>query len=907
MKRFLVLFSLTLFSISTFATHNRAGEITYRQIGPLSYEVTITTYTKANAPADRCELTLFWGDGKESILYRTKGPGPADQCDSNGELVNNNIKKNIYIGRHTYSSASIYTLYMLDPNRNEGVLNITNSVDEPFYITSTLMIGTGLGYNSSPVLLNAPTDFGCVNTPYIHNVSAFDIDGDSLSYKMVNCRGAGGRELETTYTPSYNLDKVKVDNQGTIYWDSPIFAGIYNIAVEISEHRKDPNSGKWLTIGKILRDIQIDVTACTNTPPVISALDNYCVVGGDILKFIVKANDADGDKITLTAVGGSLEVTPKATFPEIVEQDSPVEGEFVWNTDCSLARRAPYQVTFKANDFPYDQHGNRIPGLSTQEVVEIRVMAPPIENLTVVGNPNAANFDLAWDNNKCLAAIGYKIYRKEHSGNYTKVTCQGGLPDDSGYKLIDVINNVSITTYTDANNNIPLKIGVQYCYIVTSILFDKSESMASDFDCATLKKRLPVLTNVDINKTSQSSGEINVVWSKPNEIDATVYPGPYGYKLYRADGIRGDNFSVISDNFNSINDTLFFDSGMDTYNDGLNYRVDFYNKPDNTSWNNAQLIGSSKPASSPYLVVKSGDKKLQIKIEEEVAWKIDSIIYYQEIGQTLIFKRIGKQSSESVIGKTDGTYFIVDNLENGKDYCFRADVYGSYDAGGFVKPLFNRSQIGCGTPNKNTLQCPPVLSFDKSCADNIFLLHWTNPNTTCDEDISGYNLYIKRNPDDEFKFLTYLDGENNTEFDVIAAGDIKIGCFYVTGVDVLENQTIPSNIECYVPCLDFILPNVFSPNGDGYNDIYHPKWDKDAGEVPDFDFDLIDFDIEIFNRWGKIMYKTDDIKIKWDGTNQFTGQACASGVYYYVCTITKKVGENSPETISLTGYIHLFK
>jgi gliding motility-associated-like protein len=906
MKRFLLLFLLLFFSVSTFATHNRAGEITYRQIGPLSYEVTITTYTKADAPADRCELTLHWGDGTESVLYRTKGSGPADHCDSNGEMVNNNIKKNIYIGRHTYSSASIYTLYMLDPNRNAGVLNIPNSVEEPFYITSTLMIGTGLGYNSSPILLNPPTDFGCVNTPYIHNVSAFDIDGDSLSYKMVNCRGANGRELETTYTPSYNLDKVMVDNQGTIHWDTPILAGIYNIAVEISEHRKDPHSGKWITIGKILRDIQIDVTACTNAPPIINTLYDYCVVGGESLKFMVKSVDADGDKITLTAVGGSLEVTPKATFPEIIEQDSPVEGEFKWKTDCSLARRAPYQVTFKANDFPYDQHGNRIPGLSTQAVVEIRVMAPPVENLTVVENINTANFDLAWDNNKCTAAIGYKIYRKEHSGDYNKITCQGGLPEDSGYKLIGEIDDVSITNYTDNNNNVPLGIGVKYCYIVTSILFDKSESMASDYACASLKKRLPVITNVDVDTTSYSVGKINVIWSKPVEIDAS-FPGPYAYKLLRADEIFGDNFVEISDNFNSINDTTFVDTSLDTYSKGYNYKVDFYNKPDNTSWAGAELIGSSVPASSPYLVVKPGDTKLQLKIDENVAWKVDSIVYYQEVGQTFIFKRIGKQNGESIIGKTDGEYFIVDNLENGKEYCFRADVYGSFDTDGYVKPIFNRSQIACGTPNVNVLQCPPALEFDKDCSQNIFELYWTNPNLTCDEEVVGYNLYFTKEPDVDFELLTYLDGENNTSFDVIAADTIAIGCFYVTGVDALSNETIPSNVQCYVPCLEFILPNAFTPNGDGNNDIYHPKWNKDISDIPDFDFDLIDFDIEIFNRWGNLMYKTDDIKINWDGTNQMTGQACASGVYYYVCTIVKKVGDDAPKTYTQTGYIHLFK
>jgi len=906
MKKILALSLFLISTISIYATHNRAGEITYKQTGPLTYEVTITTYTNTEGTtADRCELIVNWGDNTESTLYRTKGTYIANTCSYNGDMVDNHIKKNIYIGEHTYSAPSTYTLYMIDPNRNEGVLNISNSVDEPFYITSVLMIGTGLGYNNSPVLLNPPTDYGCINTPYIHNVSAYDSDGDSLSYKMVNCRGANGREIETTYTPSYNLNKITVSNKGTIRWESPLFAGIYNIAIEISEHRKNPISGKRIIIGKILRDIQVDVTACTNNPPNIYTQKEFCVVGGNKLQFTVSSDDADADSITLTAVGGPLQTLPKATFPELIKKEPTVFGEFEWDTNCSLARKSPYQVTFKAKDFPYDQHKNRIPGLSTQTIVDIKIVAPAVENLIVLENTNKANFNVSWENNLCPSAIGYKIYRKEHYGDYTKNMCEGGIPKDSGYILVGRVDDVLQTMYADNNNNKPLKIGVQYCYIVTSILSDGSESIASNYACAVLKKRLPALTNIDINKTSYSSGEIFVAWSKPTEIDATAYPGPYAYKLYRAEEINGTNFVEISDNFNTINDTLYNDVGMNTYEMGYNYKVNLYNKPD--TWSNAQFIGESHPSSSPYLETKSGDKKIYIKINQKIAWKVDSIIYYQEIDKSLVFEKIGKHKSEDIIGKTDGRYFIAENLENGKEYCFRADVYGTYDGGGFAKPLLNRSQISCGIPNINKLQCPPILSSNKSCADNTYLLHWTNPNSTCDEEITGYNLYFTDNLSNDFKLLTYLEGENNTEFDVIATDTIEIGCFYVTGIDVLKNETAPSNTECYTPCLDFILPNVFSPNGDGINDLYHPKWDKKPLDVPNFEFDLIDFDIEIFNRWGNLMYKTNNVKINWDGENHTTGKACASGVYYYVCTILKKAGNDEPKTYTLTGYIHLYK
>ena len=894
MKRILTLFILLLLSLNIFATHNRAGEITYKQIDALTYEVTITTYTKIDAPADRNELTINWGDNTTSLLPRING---------SGESVGNNIKKNIYKGRHTYLANGIYTLFMLDPNRNEGVLNIPNSVNEPFYIQSIIRTDTGLGYNNSPVLLNPPTDFGCVNTPYIHNVSAFDSDGDSLSYKMVNCRGADGREIETTYTPQYNLDKVRVDEKGTIYWDHPQFSGIYNVAIEISEHRKDPISGEWRTIGRILRDIQIDVTICNNEPPTLTTSDDsYCVIAGEELNFTVFSNDDDGDNISLTAIGGPFLTTPSATFPKLINEPSPLQGDFNWKTDCNLARNAPYQVTFKALDFPHDQHDTPIPGISTQIVVEVKVLAPPLENLQIVENIDNANFDLTWDKTTCGNAKAYTIYRKEHGGDYNKTYCQGGVPEDSGYKIIDIIEGVDHNYYTDTNNDSPLKTGVLYCYIVTAIFEDGSESVASVYECITLKKRLPVITNVDIETTGHSEniqGEINIIWSKPTEIDANKHPGPYAYKLLRADKINGSNFVEIA-TMNSIDDTIYYDSGMDTYIQGYKYRVDFYDNNGGAM----KLIGESYPASSPYLEIKSGDGKLQLRVNQDVPWRIDSIYYYQEIGTTLTFKKIGKVLNEDFIGKTKGEYFIVDGLTNGEEYCFKSKLFGSYSVGGYVKPLINKSQIACGTPNVNELTCPPEIVDFKTCNPFTYTLKWTNPNDKCDEEIVGYKLFYAPYKDAEFKHIETLHGENNTTYKVHET-DIVYGCFYVVAFDALSNETKPTEIKCFKPCINIELPNIFTPNGDGINDIYHPKWPKGGSE--DFDFETLSFDIEIYNRWGAMMYKTDEVEINWDGTNQMNDKACTEGVYYYVCTIVRDNGAGQTEEYSLTGYIHIVR
>jgi len=85
--------------------------------------------------------------------------------------------------------------------------------------------------------------------------------------------------------------------------------------------------------------------------------------------------------------------------------------------------------------------------------------------------------------------------------------------------------------------------------------------------------------------------------------------------------------------------------------------------------------------------------------------------------------------------------------------------------------------------------------------------------------------------------------------------------------------------------LDFALPNVFTPNNDDVNDY--------------FSFTDLSKTLEkltILNRWGSIVYQSDDVFF-WDGKHQQT--PCADGVYYYILEFkqyTKK-----------TGFVHLIR
>lgn len=69
-------------------------------------------------------------------------------------------------------------------------------------------------------------------------------------------------------------------------------------------------------------------------------------------------------------------------------------------------------------------------------------------------------------------------------------------------------------------------------------------------------------------------------------------------------------------------------------------------------------------------------------------------------------------------------------------------------------------------------------------------------------------------------------------------------------------------------------PNVFTPNGADGNDYFALSGDRD----PCFDV----MQVEIFNRWGRRVYKSDDSGFKWDGKSIENGLDCAAGVYYVI-------------------------
>ena len=447
MRRFIILISLFLCSFGLFATHQRAGEITYEYVSGLTYRFTILTYTYTPSAADRPQLDIDWGDGTYSTVDRVwRIP------------MENDITRNVYVAEHTFPSTGTFHITLEDPNRNNGIVNIPNSVNVPFFLETILTINPFIGANSSPQLLNPPIDNGCLGYTYYHNPGAFDADGDSLSYSLITCRGFDGEDIPGYALPAAS-NSITIDPvTGDLIWDSPVQQGEYNIAILIREWRNG------VCIGSVVRDMQITILSCQNQPPSIATIDDTCVVAGTELVFDVVGDDPNSTSVALTATGGVFNLTNSHATFATATGSPPVTGHFWWQTNCGHVRRAAYSVLFKVTD-----NGPQV-NLTAYKTVNITVVAPKpdILSATPVGN----TIEVAWAPHTCANVKGYRVYRRIGSSDFEPDHCETGLPASAGYQLIGTLPSHDDTLFVDDGSVLPLNHGNEYCYRVVAYFAD---------------------------------------------------------------------------------------------------------------------------------------------------------------------------------------------------------------------------------------------------------------------------------------------------------------------------------------------------------------------------------------------------------------------------------------------------
>jgi len=119
--------------------------------------------------------------------------------------------------------------------------------------------------------------------------------------------------------------------------------------------------------------------------------------------------------------------------------------------------------------------------------------------------------------------------------------------------------------------------------------------------------------------------------------------------------------------------------------------------------------------------------------------------------------------------------------------------------------------------------------------------------------------------------------EENTNLDFNESGNIRVILYakFTQGDQEIESTNEESPFTLTISESTLQMPNAFSPNGDGINDIYKPKDGYQS---------ITEFHAYIYNRWGQKLFEWSDPSTGWDGT--YKGKPVKDGVYF--CLVKAK-------------------
>ena len=335
--RSLIFFILMVCSNNLFATFHVAGYINCKHVSGYTYKISVVTYTSTITFIDRCDVTVHISNGDSIILNRINGiTGTCIFPSKMGEYIGDAINTNIFEGTYTFPNQNLFTLSMNYGHRYSGIINISNSIPQAFYLETKLFVFNPSNYclSSSANFATLPITKANINTRYESDLPINYSDGDSLIYELTPCMNNG--DNITGYTiPS---DMTINPHTGRITWLQPNQLGQWSFAIIVKKWRQNN------LVGTSLLDYTIEVVSTPYTLQNIT-INTTCIQNNDCT-YSCNINSTDTVKITITNPNSTIslyteiDTTNKYSF----QNDT---ANFIWNTTIANARHNPYKFTFR--------------------------------------------------------------------------------------------------------------------------------------------------------------------------------------------------------------------------------------------------------------------------------------------------------------------------------------------------------------------------------------------------------------------------------------------------------------------------------------------------------------------------------------------------------------------------------
>ncbi|MCX6188730.1 MAG: gliding motility-associated C-terminal domain-containing protein [Bacteroidetes bacterium] len=170
------------------------------------------------------------------------------------------------------------------------------------------------------------------------------------------------------------------------------------------------------------------------------------------------------------------------------------------------------------------------------------------------------------------------------------------------------------------------------------------------------------------------------------------------------------------------------------------------------------------------------------------------------------------------------------------------------------------------TVDDYSYKCTNCLACDSQTSQvNIILGAKATVNLGPDRFICGDNAVILDAGPGYTTYLWQPNSETSQSIAVLHGGTYSVSVTNADGCTASDQIFLKDSCPAYI-----FIPNAFSPDGNAKNDVFN--W---AGNMK-----ISTFHMEIFNRWGQNIFKTDDQNQGWDGF--YNNQPAMEGVYIYL-------------------------
>jgi gliding motility-associated-like protein len=868
-KLILILIFFHFFNDKVSANHLIGGELSYRKLTGNNYEITLKVFRDCNAQNaadfDNPANIAIYENGTliNNIEIDLENPTSVDPPQLASCIVVPStvcVQKAIYVTTVSLSSSSFgYDLVYTRCCRNSSILNLLDPGSTGSTYSAHIPKSQTVAVNSNPVFNSLPPIFLCINTPFVYDHSATDYDGDSISYYF--CRPyAGATENDplpipadpppfplVNYSNPFNVSSqlssnpaISINAQTGQLNVNPSALGQYVLGVCASEFR----NGVFLSESK--RDFQFNVIQCFNS--IASIPDQTVFCNGLTVDFLNASANSTNYSWDFGVLNSTTDVstnqTPSFTYPQPGTYTVTLIATNVFNNTVACADTAittvevfpllepdfvvPPPQCMQGNSFNFSASG------AFDNSASFLWNFGSNANITTLAAQNANNISFSEDS---LIEISLVV---EQFGCTDTVKKSIEIFPQPIAEIGDV-NKYCVGLQIDFENLTENSAGTTFHWDfgVPNILSDTSDLYNPSYTFPDTANYTIELTVTSANGCVGSDTEVFLVYP-------LLLPGVYPF-----------NDSSYVNQCVDVNYFNFFASGA--YSDSTDFLWEF--------GSNANPVSSTDKNPQGVTFNTAGNIPITITVQENGCSKSlsDTVRIYNRptINYSLNVNKCAPfsvQFNNACTAETPISFYWNFGDNNFSEVANPLHDY--INAGIYSTSLRIITKTGC----KDTLE----LSLDS-------LRFLPSPIAGLEIEPMKVSIFDPK--------VSFKDVSTNKVISSIILGDGRVkfdpefiylytdtGTFKVMNIAINEDGCRDTAFYDVIvfPEFRFWVPNSFTPNGDNLNDVFKPMI---IGSK--------EYTFRIFDRWGNLIFETNNDKEGWNGKISRSEVDAPSGVYNY--------------------------